>query len=80
MSDLKYMKKAVKKVLQAYVSFDIHYFRVKKWLYVIPVSLYFENNASENEVLHCVCKYSHQTHVSSSPAGASTLVVEGCRN
>ncbi len=51
MSHLKYMKEteeSCKKSVLSEVSFDFRYFCVKKWLYIIPVSLDFENNASED--------------------------------
>ncbi len=37
-------------------------FCVKKWLYIIPVSLDFENNASEDEILHHLCVV-HELHL-----------------
>ncbi len=56
------MKKVVGSFKESVLSeckFDFCYFYVKKWLYINPVSLDFENNASEDEILRrlCVVRY-----------------------
>ncbi len=58
MSHLKYMnevEESCKENVLSNVSFDFCYFWVKKWLYIIPVSLDFENNTSEDEILRRLC-------------------------
>ncbi len=52
----------LKKVFYVNVSFDFCYFCVKKWLYIISVSLDFENNAAEDEILRRLCIV-HELHL-----------------
>ncbi len=49
------MKKAVENCKESVLSECFRYFCVKKWLYIIPVSLDFKNNVFEDEILRRLC-------------------------